>query len=711
MHRLTEPLTCCCWLCAVLPLSPRVSGQETYGEDPFLTGTLGVRYVLGIQGNASGKAQYVQASATAKHFFVFNYARGIESADVVVSNADLRLSYLVAFRRLIQEGRVESVMCSYNAVNGPPACVHPYLQQVLRDEFGFPGFVVSDGGALSFIVNGHHWTNDSVNASALALNAGCDLNLGTEYGNLGDALTRNLTTEAIMDRSLTRLFHRRIREGAYDPPELVPWSKYGLEQVDTPANRQLAREAAMQGAVLLKNDGGFLPFTRYSFPRKRIAVIGPNADRPYGLLGNYPPCLDGPFSDVTPECVLITPLVGIQQYVAAHYADVSVSYDLGIPDLTTFNTSLIDAAIASVQAADVAIVVIGLGTCEVNGSPGPNCMEAEGLDRDSLALPAIQQLLLHKLKSLGTPIVLVLFGGSPMAISDAVLSPAVPAIFATWYAGEEAGSALAALLFGDESPSGRLSVQWPIDDSQLPAYLNDSMLTYPGRTYRYTVVIPLFAFGYGLSYTQFRYSALGADPHAILNVSRVVPGSAETVIGVGLQVSNVGARSGREVVECYVSVLPFTSVPGQAAPPSLPRTALSAFHSLRLAPARHANLSSLSELSFTTTALRLLDDSETESLLQGVYVVQLGGAQPGSRGMHLDGSDMHAATVRWTVPNDCQQQAQAFWDSKRQQQMDEQEHGKDAAQALQGHGPHLEAAGPASARAGGQRRRGGEQLG
>ena len=641
--------------------------------------------MTGLQNNNSGVEKYIQVSATAKHFFVFNYASGVEQANVVVSNADLRLSYLVAFKHLVQAAKVESVMCSYNAINGPPACVHPYLQQVLRDEWGFAGFVVSDLGAIDDITNAHHWTNDSVNGSALAINAGCDLNLGSEYGStMAQAVQRGLTTVGTLDRSLARLFSQRIRSGAWDPPELVPWSKYGLEQVDTPANRQLAREAAMQGAVLLKNDGGFLPFTRYSFPRKRIAVIGPNADRPYGLLGNYPACLDGPYSDVDPLCTVHTPLDGITAYAAKNYPELSVSFDLGIPDLSSYNTSLIDAAIASAQAADVAIVVIGLGTCALNGAAPPNCLEAEGYDRESLLLPPIQQLLLDKLSALGTPVVLVLFGGSTMAISSAVLNPGIPSIFAVFYPGEESGPALAALLFGDESPSGRLAVTWPLGDSQLPAYTNDSMLTYPGRSYRYSVVIPLFAFGYGLSYTQFRYSSLSSDPHAILNVSRVVPGSAETVIGVGLQVSNVGARSGREVVECYVSVLPFTSVPGQAAPPSLPRTALSAFHSLRLAPARHANLSSLSELSFTTTALRLLDDSETESLLQGVYVVQLGGAQPGSRGMHLDGSDMHAATVSWTVPNDCQQQAQAFWDSKRQQQMDEQQHGKDAAQALQG---------------------------
>ena len=284
---------------------------------------------------------------------------------------------------------------------------------MLRDEWGFNGFVVSDLGAIALIVDGHHWADNSTVACAEAVNAGCDLDLGGEYPALIDALAMNFTTIDTLDRSLARLTHRRIREGAFDPPGLVPWSSYGLERVDTDANRALAREAAVQGMVLLKNDGSFLPLdAKTRFPNGRIAVIGPNADRPYGLLGNYPACLDGANGGVSSDCVLRTPLWGIQSYVQQNYPDVVVSYDVGLPDLSSYNTSLIHAALVNASLADVIIVVGGLGTCAATDQgPTPNCQEAEGLDRVTLALPLIQQVLLDKLSGLGKPIVLVTMSG------------------------------------------------------------------------------------------------------------------------------------------------------------------------------------------------------------------------------------------------------------------------------------------------------------
>ena len=285
----------------------------------------------------------------------------------------------------------------HSAINEPPACAHPYLQEVLRDEWGFDGFIVSDLGAITDMVTDHHWTDNMTVAAAEALNAGCDLDLGSEYSNLPQALAAGLTTIDKLDRSLARLTRCRIREGAFDPPALIPWSSYGLEQVDTPANRALAKEAAVESIVLLKNDGGFLPLKgKASLPNGRIAVIGPNADRPYGLLGNYAGCLSDPNSDVVPECVLRTPLWGIQSYVQRNYPGVVVTYDAGVPDLSSYNMSLMHAALANASLADVVIVVGGIGTCAAQGpdsDPGPNCLEAEGLDRDTLALPLIQQVL------------------------------------------------------------------------------------------------------------------------------------------------------------------------------------------------------------------------------------------------------------------------------------------------------------------------------
>ena len=519
--------------------------------------------------------------------------------------------------------------------------------------------MVSDAGAIDLVVNGHHWVDNMTVAAAEALNAGCDLDLGSEYQYLPDALAANLTTIPTLDRSLARLIHHRIRQGAFDPPSMVPWSKYGLEQVDTLANRALAREAAVESIVMVKNDGGFLPLAgKSSFPNGRIAVIGPNADRPYGVLGNYPPCLDGPYGDVIPDCVLRTPLWGIQSYVKQHYPGVTVTYNVGVPDLSTYNMSVLAEAVANASLADVVIVVGGLGTCEVpDAGAGPNCLEAEGLDRDTLALPVIQQVLLAKLTVLGKPIVLVTMGGQPLAISPSVLSPAIPAILHTWYGGEEAGTALADILFGARSPSGKLPVTFPLDDSQLPAYYNDSLTAQPcGRTYRYTTCVPLYSFGYGLSYAQFVYRQ--SDSTSILNVSHVSPSDTTTVVAVRADVSNVaGYADAEEVVMAYVSVIPF-AVAGQMSPPSLPRTELKAFTRMRVSSSQGAQPFTLS---MPISELRLLDDDSEWSLLQGVYVVYAGGSAPGSRGMFVDGHEHHSRVVQYEMPAACPRAVRKAW--------------------------------------------------
>ena len=552
-----------------------------------------------------------------------------------------------------------SVFAYVSAINGPPACVHPYLQQVLRDEWGFEGFVVSDGGALAYIVNGHHWADNLTVACAEAINAGCDLDLSNEYNTLPDAIAAGYTTMETLDRSLTRLTRRRIREGAFDPPSLIPWSAYGLEQVDTAENRALAKEAAVQGIVLLKNDGSFLPFDgQSSFPNGRIAVIGPNADRRFGLLGNYPPCTDGPFGDIIPECTVRTPLWGIQAYVDEHFPDVQVTFDQGVPDLSTYNTSLIADALVNASLADVIVVVGGVGTCEVSGDgPGPNCLEAEGLDRDSLALPLVQQVLLEKLTGLGKPVVLVTMGGGPLAVGPYVLSPAIPAILHTWYGGEEAGTALADVLFGERSPSGKLPVTFPLDDSQLPSYYNDSVLSQPcGRTYRYTSCVPLYSFAYGLSYTQFAYSMGGRA--SILSVSHLAPNDTTTVVHVSGAVSNVGSYAAAdEVVMAYVTVTPF-AVAGQMSPPSLPRTELRAFTRLHVDSSRGERPFTLS---MPIDELRLLDDDSEWSLLQGVYVVYAGGSAPGSRGMYVDGHEQHGQRLQYDMPAACPPTVRKAW--------------------------------------------------
>ena len=335
-----------------------------------------------------------------------------------------------------------------------------------------------------------------------------------------------------------------------------------------------------------------------------------------------------------------------------------MTYDIGVPDLSTYNTSLIQTAIVNASQADVIIVVGGLGTCEVqNDEPGPNCLEAEGLDRTTLALPLIQQLLLDKLTSLGKPVVLVTMGGAPLAIGPSVLSPSIPAILHAWYGGEEEGTALADLLFGARSPSAKLPVTFPLDDSQLPSYYNDSVQATPcGRTYRYTTCVPLYSFGYGLSYAQFAYSQGKRD--SILSVSHVAPNDTTTVVHVAGEVANVGGYAAAdEVVMAYVTVLPF-AVAGQMQPPSLPRTELKAFDRMHVASSRGEQPFTLS---MPISELRLLDDSSNWSLLQGVYVVYVGGSAPGSRGMYVDGHEHHAQLLRYEMPSACPPEVKQAW--------------------------------------------------
>lgn len=334
-------------------------GQETNGEDPILTSYLSSNYVMGMQ-NYSGHEYYLKSSSTAKHFFVYNVAEA-GNINSLVNRADLYQTYLVAFHHLISKANVRSIMCSYSEVNDYPTCAHPAIQQILRDEWGFDGFVVTDASAITNIVNGHHYTDDIVNASALAINAGVDLCLGDEYSNhMADALNRSLVTEDRINLALTRLFTHRIHEGALDPPSLVPWSNYSLADVDTPAARRIAYQAALESIVLLKNDG-ILPLSISSL--KRVAIVGPNANRTLTMLGNYCGCLNGPFSDIDPSCVLINPYMGIKSTLDSY--KVLVTFDEGSPDLSTFNTSLINAAVENVAAADVAILVMGIATCEV----------------------------------------------------------------------------------------------------------------------------------------------------------------------------------------------------------------------------------------------------------------------------------------------------------------------------------------------------------
>jgi len=495
-------------------------GQETYGEDPFLTGRLAVQFIRGMQGD---DPRYLKTVATVKHFAVHSGPEPERHTfDAVVSERDLRESYLPHFAAGIQQGRAYSLMCAYNRVDGSPACGSDLLlKDILRGEWGFSGYIVSDCGAINDISERHKVAPTAAAAAALAVKAGTDLECGRVYANLVDAVNQGLITEQAIDSAVKRLFLARFRLGMFDAPERVRWAQIPISVLDQPAHRALARQVARESIVLLKNAGSLLPLHK---ALGTIAVIGPNADDWRMLLGNY----EGQPADP------ITPLRGIREAVSGN---TRVLYARG-SDLTAPAESLEAEAVRVAEQADAVVLCLGL-TARLEGEEMP--VEVEGFrggDRTRIDLPAAQERLLERIVAVGKPTVLVLMSGSAVAVNWA--QEHVPAIVEAWYGGQAAGSALADVLFGDYSPGGRLPVTFYKSVDDLPRFDDYRMA---GRTYRFFKGTPLYPFGYGLSYTTFTYNNLRT------NTAKLRAG--DTVV-VRVDVTNTGQRAGDEVAQLYV---------------------------------------------------------------------------------------------------------------------------------------------------------------
>jgi len=469
-------------------------GHETYGEDPYLTARLGVAFVKGLQGD---HPTYLKAVATPKHFAVHSGPeKDRHSFDAVVSKKDLRETYLPAFEACVKEAGAGSVMGAYNRTNGEPCCASKTLLiDILRDEWGFDGYVVSDCGAIQDIHQHHQVTTCTAESAALSVTNGCDLECGCVYANLMTALEKGLISEETIDRALVRLFTARFRLGMFDPPEQVPYAQIPYEANDCEEHRQLARKAARESIVLLKNEPGSPTYEggvgRGLLPLRKdlnsIAVIGPNADSLDVLLGNY-------FG--TPSRY-VTPLEGIRNAVSA---DTRVWYAKGC-ELLGNSTDGFSEAVSAAERSEVVVICPGLSP-QIEGEAGDAFNSDAGGDRTHIDLTGVQQQLLERIVAVGKPVVLVLLNGSALAINWA--NEHVPAILEAWYPGQEGGTAIADVLFGDYNPSGRLPVTFPKSLEQLPPFEDYSM---QGRTYRYMTEEPLYPFGYGLSYTRFEYSA------------------------------------------------------------------------------------------------------------------------------------------------------------------------------------------------------------
>ena len=505
-------------------------GQETYGEDPHLTAAIGSAFVKGLQGNDPNHYKII---ATAKHFAVHSGPEPDRHRfDAWTSLTDLYETYLPAFETLITEAKAYSVMGAYNRLYGTPACASDLLMsEILRGKWNFDGYVVSDCWAITDFHKFHGFVGDAAQASALAVKAGTDLACGEEYQYLNQAIEKGYLTEADINRSVKRLFTARFKLGMFDPDSMVKWASITPDMNNTPAHSNFAREVGRQSLVLLQNRQEVLPIQRSV---KSIAVIGPYADDISVLLGNY---------NGTPSAP-VTLLKGIQERAGKR---IKVSYTMGTtpPEKLSRDTALranqpalAAEAIARAKSADLILFVGGISP-NLEGEemrvqvPGFN-----GGDRTSLDMPQAQTDLLKQLHALGKPIVLLLTNGSALSIPWAAEN--IPAIVECWYPGQEGGRAVADILFGDHSPAGRLPVTFYSSVTDLPPFEDYSM---EGRTYKYFRGKPLYAFGHGLSYTRFDYSAPSLKKAQVL---------ATDTIFLTVPVKNAGAYASDEVVQVYM---------------------------------------------------------------------------------------------------------------------------------------------------------------
>lgn len=492
-------------------------GHETYGEDPYLTGEMAVAFIKGLQGD---DPKYLKVVATAKHYAVHSGPeKDRHHFNAVVSKKDLYETYLPAFKKSVKEAKVESIMGAYNRTNGEACCASvTLLQKILREEWGFNGYVVSDCGAIDDIHAHHKLTQSPEESSALAVKNGCELNCGGTYNSLVKAVREGLISEDEIDIAIKRLFTARFKLGMFDPEEMVSYAQIPYEVNDCEEHRKLALEMARKTIVLLKNENNLLPLSK---DLKAITVIGPNADNLEVLLGNY---------NGTPSRY-VTPLQGIRDKVSPK---TKVYYTPGC-ELIGRSKHGFSEAISMAEGSDVVIMVMGLSP-RLEGEEGE--WGGEG-DRTNIDLPGVQHDLIEAIYETGKPIVLVLTNGSALAINWEAKH--IPAIVDIWYPGEEGGTALADVLFGDYNPAGRLPVTFMKSLDQVPEFTDYSM---KNRTYRYMKDEPLWAFGYGLSYTKFRYSNLK------LNKTEISP---TENVEIQVDVENIGKVDGDEVVQLYVS--------------------------------------------------------------------------------------------------------------------------------------------------------------
>jgi beta-glucosidase len=490
-------------------------GQETYGEDPYLTATMGTAFIKGIQGNDT---LHLKAAACAKHYAVHSGPeKERHGFNAIVSEKDLRETYLYAFHSLVKNG-VESVMTAYNAVNGKPVSINKHLlQDILRDEWQFKGHVVTDCGALNDIYDFHKTLPSGVEVAAAAIKTGVNLDCSDVLqADALKAVQQKLLAEKDIDSSLAHLFRTEIKLGFFDEHTASPYSGYGEDSIANEYHRILARKIAQQSMVLLKNSNNILPLDKAKYPA--IMIVGPNAAALDPLIGSY--------HGVSNHAVNF-----VEGITNAVDAGTRIEYDMGCDYKDTSRFGGIWAA----GNANITIAVIGL-TPVYEGEEGDAFLADGGADRKNLSLPASHIAYLKALrKGTKTPIIAVINAGSAVDIS--AIADYADAIILAWYPGEEGGNALADILFGKVSPSGHLPVTFYNSFNDLPSYSDYSMNE---RTYRYFKGKVQYPFGFGMSYTSFGYAWVKQ------------PSVNKGAISFSVKIKNTGSYEGDEIAQAYV---------------------------------------------------------------------------------------------------------------------------------------------------------------
>ncbi len=570
-------------------------GQETYGEDPYLTGRIGVAFVHGMQGD---DPNYLKTAACAKHYAVHSGPEALRhSFDAVPTKKDLFETYLPAFEMLVKEGGVESVMGAYNRVYGESASASRYLlTEILREKWGFEGHILSDCGAIQDIYVGHGIAKDAAEASAMALSSGLDLNCGESYLALGEAVKRGLIYEDQIDDALRRLFVTKLKLGLLGDAEANPYHNISKDVICSDEHVALARKCAQNSMVLISNKGNALPLKK---DLHRVGVTGAYATDNFMLMGNY--------FGVTNSMTSI-----LEGVVDAVDLSTRVGYIPGIQAAAPNQNPIcwIDDEVILTEAC---IVSIGI-TANDEGEEGAAIASKDIGDRLSMKLPEHHLQYVRDLRARCTgKLIAVVSGCSGMDISEVV--ELADAVILTWYPGQEGGAALADIIFGDVSPSGRLPITFPASAEQLPAFEDYSMA---GRTYRYMSEKPLYTFGYGLSYTTFDYADL---IFAVEGETRKGFDGVE----VSLTLTNSGDYSSDEVVQAYVSI------PGAGA--ENPICSLVGFERVMLKPAESQEV----KLAITKEQLMAVAQSGERVLLPGTYTIKVGNCSPSERSAELGG--------------------------------------------------------------------------